>query len=48
MADKFDPVRMAELLSVKEEGGQLVLSFEGSKKMRVRVSEGKLVCEVSS
>lgn len=46
--DKFEPIRMAELLSVKEEGGELVLSFEGSKQMRVRVSDGKLDCEISS
>lgn len=45
--DKFDPIRMAELLSVKEEGGELVLSFEGSKQMRVRIDQDKLVCEIS-
>lgn len=45
--DKFDPIRMAELLSVKEEGGELVLSFEGSKQMRVRIDQDKLVCQVS-
>lgn len=46
--DKFDPIRMAELLSVKEEGGELVLSFKDSKQMRVRVSDGQLVSEISS
>lgn len=46
--DKFDPIRMVELIKVEDpdsEGG-LTLVFQENKKIKIKVSNGKLVSEV--
>lgn len=46
--DKFDPIRMVELIKVEDpdsEGG-LTLVFQENKKIKIKISNGKLVSEV--
>ncbi|MFB5611222.1 MAG: hypothetical protein ACE5R3_03430 [Nitrosopumilaceae archaeon] len=47
--DKYDPIRMAELVKVEDpnnEGG-LTLIFTDNKQIKLKVADGKLVSEVS-
>lgn len=47
--EKFDPIRMAELLRVEDPDadGGLTLVFEGGKSLKIRAVDGSLVSEVS-
>lgn len=47
--EKFDPIKMTELLKVEDpdsEGG-LTLIFSDNKQMKIKLVDGKLVSEVS-
>lgn len=45
---KFDAVKMSELVSVKDEGDELVLVFQGNTSVRISISEGRLTSEVAA
>ena len=45
---KFDAVKMSELVSVKDEGDELVLVFQGNTGVRISISEGRLTSEVTT
>jgi len=46
--DKFDPIRMVELIKVEDpdSDGGLTLVFQENKKIKIKVVDGKLVSEV--
>lgn len=43
---KFDPIKMIELVKVKEGDGELVLTFQENKSIRITIEDGNLVSEV--
>ena len=45
--DKFDQIRMAELVRVEDPDpdGGITLVFQDDKKLRIRIADGKLVSE---
>lgn len=47
--DKFDPIRMQELVRVEDpdQDGGLTLVFPEGKALKIRVVEGKLVSEIA-
>lgn len=46
--DKFDPIRMVELVKVEDpdSDGGLTLVFQENKKIKIKVVDGKLQSEV--
>lgn len=46
--DKFDPIRMVELIKVEDpdSDGGLTLVFQENKKIKIKVVDGKLVSVV--
>ena len=47
--EKFDPIKMAELVKVEDpdsEGG-LTLIFENNKTLKIKIIDGKLTSEFS-
>ena len=44
---KFDDIKMAELVKVEETPGSLVLTFQGDKRVTIRVTGDELASEVS-
>lgn len=45
--DKFDDIKMAELVKVEETAESLVLTFQGDKRVIIRVVDDGLTSEVS-
>lgn len=45
---KYDIVKMAELVSVQDTGAELVLVFQGDVRVRISISDGRLVSAVGS
>ena len=43
--EKFDQIKMQELVKVEESEGELTLIFQENKKLRIKISDGKLVSE---
>ena len=45
--DKFEQIRMVELVKVEDPDpdGELTLIFQGDKKLKIKVVDGKLVSE---
>ena len=46
--EKFDAVKMSELVSVKDGEDELVLVFQGNTSIRISISEGRLTSEVTT
>ena len=44
--EKYDPVKMLELVKVEDSDGVLTLVFQEDKKMIIKNVDGKLVSEV--
>ena len=44
---KFDPIKMQELVRVEESGGELVMTFQGGRTLRIRAEGPRLVSELS-
>ena len=44
---KYDAIKMIELLKVEETKGELILSFEGNRTVRITAKDGKLYSDVS-
>ena len=44
--EKFDPVKMIELVKVEEGDTELVLFFQENRSVRITVVDGRLVSEV--
>ena len=44
--EKFDPVKMIELVKVEEGDTELVLVFQENRSIRITVVDGGLVSEV--
>lgn len=44
--EKFEPIKMVELVRVEEADGELVLVFQENKSVRITVADGRLVSEV--
>ena len=45
--EKFDPIKMAELVKVEEGNGELVLVFKGDTYIKITAQDGKLISTVS-
>lgn len=45
--EKYDNIRMAELVKVEDTEEQLTLIFQDNKSIKIKVVDGKLVSEVS-
>ena len=43
--EKFDPIKMQELVKVEESDGELILLFQENKKLRIKIVDGNLVSE---
>lgn len=45
--DKFEGIKMVELVKVEDPDpdGDLTLVFQGGKKLKIRLADGKLVSE---
>ena len=44
---KFDDIKMAELVKAEETAESLVLTFQGGKRVTIRVVDDRLTSEVS-
>ena len=44
--EKFDPIKMGELVKVEEPDGELVLVFQENRSVRITIVDGRLVSEV--
>ena len=44
--EKYEPIKMAELVKVEDTGEELTLVFQDNKSVKIKVSDGKLVSEV--
>ena len=43
---KFDDIKMAELVKAEETAESLVLTFQGDKRVTIRVTDGALTSEL--
>ncbi len=43
--EKFDQIKMQELVKVEDSEDELILVFQENKKLRIKVVDGKLVSE---
>lgn len=43
----YDSVKMSELVAVQEDGKDLVLVFQGDRRVRITVSGNRLVSDIS-
>lgn len=46
-SEKYDGIKMAELVSVRDSGDTLELIFVDNRRVRITVSDGNLKSEVS-
>ena len=44
--EKFDSIKMIELVKVEEGDGELTLVFQENKTIKITIVDGKLVSEV--
>ena len=44
--EKFDPIKMSELVKVEEGDEELTLIFQDNKQVKIRIVDGKLSSEV--
>ncbi len=44
--EKFEPIKMIELVKVEETQGELTLVFQENKLIKIKIVDGKLVSEV--
>ena len=44
--EKFEPIKMSELVKVEETEEQLVLIFQENKTIKINIIDGKLVSKV--
>lgn len=45
--EKYENIKMAELVKVEDTGDQLTLIFQDNKSVKISVVDGKLVSEVT-
>jgi len=43
--EKFDQIKMQELVKVEDSEDELILVFQENKKLRIKIVDGKLVSE---
>jgi len=43
--EKFDQIKMQELVKVEDSEVELILVFQENKKLRIKIVDGKLVSE---
>ena len=43
--DKFDQIKMQELVKVEDSDEELILVFQENKKLRIKIVDGNLVSE---
>lgn len=43
--EKFDQIKMQELVKVEESEGELILIFQENKKLRIKLLDGSLISE---
>lgn len=46
-SEKYDSIKMAELVSVRDSGDALELVFSGNRRVHITVSDGNLKSSVS-
>jgi len=44
--EKFDPIKMVELVKVEEGGGELTLVFQDNKSVKITIVDGVLASKV--
>lgn len=47
-SEKYDSIKMVELVSVRDTGDTLELIFTGNRRVRITVSDGNLISVVSA
>ena len=43
--EKFDQIKMQELVKVEDSEGELILVFQENNKLQIKIVDGKLVSE---